>query len=168
MTISIRPAIAADAPAMTALINKIIALGGTTAHQRAFDAARMQAHYIAPPRCICCFVADRNGQILGFQALEWADPDWDGAGKLPADWAVIATFVDIGHQGMGIGSGLFGATLGAAEAAGVVAIDATIRADNEGGLFYYEDMGFEDYGIIRDEPLRDGRRVDRIRKKFVI
>ncbi len=141
----IRPAKPPDARAMVDLLNAIIARGGTTAHREPFDVDRMIADYIAPARGIACHVAERNGAILGFQALEWTDPDWAGANPLPADWALVATFVAIGAQGGGVGSRLFAATRGAAHAAGVRMIDATIRRENQGGLAYYSRMGFKDY-----------------------
>jgi len=130
---------------MTALLNAIIARGGTTAHRDPFDVDRMTADVIAPARGIACHVAERDGAIVGFQALEWSDPDWTGANPLPADWAFIATFVAIGMQGTGIGALLFAATRRAALSAGVRMIDATIRRENRGGLAYYSRMGFEDY-----------------------
>ncbi|WP_439574199.1 GNAT family N-acetyltransferase [Phreatobacter sp.] len=140
----IRPAGPADAPAMADLLNAIIARGGTTAHRTPFSAERMVAHYVAPPRAISCMVAEADGRILGFQPLEWCDPDWTGPHPLPADWAVIATFVAIGTQGQGIGARLFAATRQSAKKAGVKAIDATIRRENAGGLAFYSRMGFQD------------------------
>jgi len=166
MTLDYRRATLADASAMAELLNRIIAAGGTTAHQSRFDAERMHSHYIAPPLAISCFVALLDGRIIGFQALECADPDWRGEGKLPDDWAVIATFVDVGHRGLGIGRRLFALTLAAARGATVVAIDATIRADNGSGLGYYSKMGFADHAVIKDVPLRDGTKIDRIQKVF--
>ena len=57
---------------------------------------------------------------------------------------------------------------GAAVAAGVQTIDATIRADNVGGLKYYGGLGFTDYAEIPNLPLSDGTPVTRIRKKLVL
>ena len=166
MSPTLRPATEADAPAMARLINRIIETGGTTAHQSRFDAARMRGHYIAPPLAISCFVAALKDEVIGFQALERADPDWQGEGKLPDDWAVIATFVGEGHRGLGVGCTLFGLTLDAARTADVVAIDATIRADNALGLAYYSRIGFSDHAVINDVPLRDGTKIDRVQKVF--
>ena len=166
MNPALRAATEADAPAMAGLINRIIEMGGTTAHQSRFDAARMLDHYIAPPLAICCFVAVLKGEVIGFQALERADPDWQGEGKLPDDWALIATFVGEGHRGLGVGRALFALTLDAARAADIVAIDATIRADNTMGLAYYAQMGFADHALIKDAPLRDGTKIDRVQKVF--
>lgn len=166
MTPIYRPAAPADASDMAEMLNRIIQAGGTTAHQSLFDADRMLDHYIAPPMAISCHVALLGEAIIGFQALERADPDWQGEGKLPDGWAVIATFVGEGHRGLGVGRRLFALTLAAARAATVVAIDATIRADNQLGLAYYSKMGFADRAIIKDVPLRDGTKLDRVQKVF--
>ena len=152
----LRPATTADAAEMCALLNPIIAAGGTTAHRRPFTPERMAAHYIAPPRLIACTTAWESGDLLGFQQIEWPDQTYWGD-AIPADWAVIATFVRQGHTGRGIGARLFAETCTAARAAGVMAIDATIRRENTGGLRYYDKMGFVDY---RPEPERIGKRFD--------
>jgi L-amino acid N-acyltransferase YncA len=143
--ITVRRATEADAVAMAELLNAIIAKGGTTAHRTPFSTDRMIAHYVAPVLGIHCAVAESGGAVLGFQALDWPDPDWAGANPLPAGWATIATFVAIGAQGQGVGQLLFAATLAAARQAGVTAIDATIRRENAGGLAYYGGLGFTDY-----------------------
>lgn len=166
--IKLRPATSADADTLAALLNQIIKTGGTTAHLNPFDAPRMLNHYIAPPLAIRCFVAEVGGTIAGFQALEWSDPNWPGPDSLPADWALIASFVDADFQGRGIGKALFTKTLAAAQSAGARCIDATIRADNQGGLAFYTSLGFTDYSRLRDIPLSDGTLLDRIRKKLVI
>ena len=145
MNIIVRQACVSDADAMAALLNDIIARGGTTAYRDAFNAQRIIATFISPQHRICCNCASEADQILGFQALEWADPVWPGPYPLPADWAVIATYVvPTRHRG-GIGQKLFAATLAAARASGVCQIDATIRLENLGGRSYYSRLGFVDY-----------------------
>ncbi len=166
MSLTLRPAIADDASGMAAMLNRIIATGGTTAHCTPFDAERMLSHYIAPPLIISCVLALESDTILGFQALEWCDPNWTCDDKLPADWAVIATFAAAPARGRGVGRALFSQTLAAAQNAGVRTIDATIRADNRLGLAYYDAMGFTDYGRLDQVPLSNGQKVDRIRKRL--
>lgn len=145
MDIHVRPAVESDIGPMTKLINEIIAIGGTTAHKTPFSIERLRNHYVAPALGISCFVATRDDAIVGFQALERCDPEWEGTGKLPADWAVIATFVRAGLQGGGVGGKLFAATKAAARKAGITVIDATIRLENAGGRAFYQKMGFLDY-----------------------
>ncbi len=145
MSLEIRPATPQDAGAMAKLINEIIAIGGTTAHAEPFDEAGIIDTFIAPRLAIRCFVAVNGSEIVGFQSLEWADPEWPGEDPLPADWAVIATYVDPHAQKMGIGRSLFAETVKSAKAAGAVFVDATIRRENKGGQAFYEAIGFRDY-----------------------
>jgi len=166
--IKLRPATPADADALAALLNQIIKNGGTTAHLNPFDGSRLLNHYLAPPLAIRCTVAEVGGTIAGFQALEWSDPNWPGPDSLPPDWALIASFVDADFQGRGIGKALFTKTLAAAQSAGARCIDATIRADNQGGLGFYTSLGFSDYSRLRNIPLSDGTLMDRVRKKRIV
>lgn len=159
----IRQATPDDAADMVAVLNPIIAAGGTTAHQRPFDEARMVSHYITPEYLVCCHVAEIDGQVLGFQSLEWPNPS---QGDVPKGWAFIASFVANGAAGKGVGQHLFAKTKEAAAAAGVQTIDAKIRADNVPGLKYYSGLGFKDHDRVVDVPLRDGTLVDRIRKRY--
>lgn len=163
MTTTTRPATSADAPEMTLILNEIICRGGTTAHQSQFEPARLIRHYIAPPQLISCTVAEVDGDLAGFQSLVWPD---DEGQPFPEGWAIIATFVDADFAGRGAARALFDATQSAASNAGVATIDATIRADNVGGLAFYTKMGFRDYDVLRSIPLRDGTPVDRVRKRF--
>jgi L-amino acid N-acyltransferase YncA len=162
VNLTTRPATAKDATAMAALLNEIIAIGGTTAYEEPFSSESLDHHYVAAPNLIACTVAEQDGELLGFQGLFWptaADP-------FPMGWAFIATFARVGRTGGGVGRALFAATVQAARGAGVRTIDATIRADNTSGLTFYGRMGFTDYDCIARVPLKDGTLVDRIRKRF--
>lgn len=163
MSVITRPAVPADAQSMTDLLNEIITIGGTTAHEELFDADMMLHHYILPDRHICTTVATIDEVIVGFQMLVWPDPD---IGPMPEGWGFIGSFVKVGMTGRGVGKALFAATCATARAAGCLHIDATIRADNASGLRFYAAMGFVDYDLYPAVPLRDGRKVDRIRKRF--
>lgn len=156
----IRPVRAEDAPALAALLNAIIARGGTTALEEPFTPAALAEAMLTGPGVICCFVAeDAEGGPGGFQSL------LRSAG-LPADVGDIATFSRIGGAQRGTGSRLFAATRQAARARGLAAINATIRADNPGGLAFYGRLGFADHAVRRAVPLRDGTPVDRVSKRF--
>lgn len=130
---------------MVNLLNVLIAAGGTTAYREPFTAKRIEVQFLSSPFAICCHCAEMAGAVIGFQALEWADPDWPGPDRLPADWAIISTYVGSARQRGGIGRALFEATRASARSAGVTQIDATIRRQNVGGLAYYSSLGFEDY-----------------------
>ena len=151
----IRAATPNDAPAMADLLNRIIAIGGTTAHQTAKSADTILTDYITGPDTITCVVADDAGQILGWQAVGWYQGD-----------AHIGTFVAPDIQARGIGGQMFAQTRAACLAAGLTDIHAAIRADNIPGLAYYARLGFTDIGAEPDFALNSGQMVGRIHRKL--
>ena len=158
--ITVRRATRLDLDDMASLLNEIIAAGGTTALTRAVTADDLGARIDSSGDRGAWHVAlDGQDRVVGFQ---WIAPNTD----LPPEAADIATFVQTGQTGLGIGSALFDATKEAAMALGYGWINATIRADNEGGQIYYQSRGFEDYGMIRDVPLSSGLRVDKRLKRY--
>lgn len=158
--IHVRRAISLDAPSMARLLNEIIAEGGTTAltrqitggdiNDRMADSVDRSAWHVA---------LDRKEEVVGFQ---WIAPSPD----LPPEAIDIATFVQMGQTGLGIGSKLFEATKSAARDMGYRWINANIRADNEGGLIYYQSRGFGDYGRIEGYQLESGQIVDKVLKRY--
>jgi L-amino acid N-acyltransferase YncA len=160
MTISVRPATEFDAREMAVLLNEIIEAGGTTALVRPVTgediATWMRA---APERSAWQLAVTDAGEIVGFQ---WIEP----ASYLPDEAAEIASFVRIGRSGLGIGSALFGATEAAARRLGYAWINANIRADNEGGLIYYQSRGFRDYDRLVGYRMENGQVVDKILKRY--
>ena len=159
--IDVRDARRDDAAALAELLNAIIARGGTTALEDPFTPERLADAYIDGPDVLCCFVAiDRlTGRIEGFQTLG----RYPG---LPPDVGDIATFARIGGTQRGVGSALFAATRARAAELGLAAINATIRADNTGGLTFYAKQGFQDVSVTPAVALKDGTRVDRVNKRF--
>lgn len=158
--ISIRRAGALDAGQMSELLNQIIQIGGTTAYTSAISrqdlAAKMARN---ADRSAWHLAEDDAGHLLGFQWIAPYPP-------LPDTAADIATFVRVGKTGLGTGSRLFQASTAAARALGYTWINATIRADNAGGLVYYQSRGFEDYHRQKDVLLANGQRVDKISKRY--
>jgi len=159
--ITVRPAHALDAREMAGILNAIIAIGGTTAMTGTIDAAYFVNRMGTAPEASAWHVAETEaGEIVGFQ---WIAP---GGDDLPPGAAEIATFAKPGRQGLGIGSKLFEATRAAAKRLGYRWINANIRADNAGGLIYYQSRGFEDYGRIEGYRMSDGTTVDKILKRL--
>ena len=158
---TIRAVAGNDAESLADLLNAIIARGGTTAFETAFTADELDRAYLTGPDVHCCFVAEDDGRLLGFQTL--------GKQKfLPAGVGDIATFTRVGTTQSGVGTALFAATTTCARSLGLVAINATIRADNEGGLAFYNRMGFKDHEVVPAVPLKNGTPVDRIRKRYTL
>lgn len=159
--IKVRKAHPLDAREMTAILNDIIKIGGTTAYTDPVAEGYLRDRLSDAPETSAWHVAETDtGEIVGFQWIT------RGADYLPPEAAEIATFAKPGQQGLGIGSKLFEATRKAAVALGYAWINANIRADNESGLTYYQSRGFEDYGRIEGLRLADGVIVDKILKRF--
>lgn len=96
----LRPATVQDAPAMADLLNRIIAIGGTTAHETPFTPQQILHHYIEGAEPICCHLAEDAQGLIGFQSVGH-HPD------LPAAWGDIGTFVSPDRQRSGAGAALF-------------------------------------------------------------
>ena len=157
---TVRPTVRADAAALADLLNEIIVAGGTTAYQIPFTPKRFAQAHIDGPAVLTSVVAlDGDGVPMGFQILLRDE-------RLPADWGDIGTFARRGMTTRGIGSALFAATREAARGLGLVGINATIRADNVGGLTFYGKQGFVDHAVAPAVPLNDGTPVDRISKRY--
>lgn len=157
----IRPAVPQDAAAMSALQNRIIRIGGTTAHEVEHDASYVEAHYINGPEVICCHLAEDDSGLIGFQSMGRHD-------ALPEGWGDIGSYVNPDRQRSGAGAALFAVTLAVARAKGITVINATIRGDNAPGLGYYSRRGFVDYAQEPEYQVKDGRRVGRIYKRFAV
>ena len=159
MTITTRRAGPLDARPMAELLNEIIEIGGTTAITDPVSREDLLSWMEADPRSIWHVAEDADGQLMGFQ---WIEPHRDHGATV----GQIATFARTGKTGLGIGSKLFEATKAAARAAGYAWINAEIRADNEGGLIYYQSRGFEDYGVISGYVMSNGQVVDKVLKRY--
>ena len=158
--INVRPAIALDASSMADLLNPIIEEGGTTAIATKVTGGDLADWMAEKGRSSWHVAVDDAEKVLGFQWIA------QGGDYLPHEAAEIATFVQVGQTGLGIGSKLFDATRKAAKDLGYTWINANIRADNEGGLIYYQSRGFQDYGRIDGYEMSNSQVVDKILKRY--
>lgn len=163
MSFTVRPYAPDDAPALTELLNAVIAKGGTTALQSAFNAEELARAYLDGPAVHICLVAvdPATNRIEGFQTLGRVP-------TLPDDIGDIGTFARVDGAKRGVGSALFAAMIDAARAHGLSAINATIRSDNAGGLGFYAKQGFVDHATTRAVQLADGTPVDRVHKRYAL
>ena len=156
----IRPAGPDDTEPLRRILNEIIAIGGTTAFETPLSAAEFDDCFLRGAECICCLIAETAaGEALGFQSLT-SKPG------LPEGWADIATFTQRAPRRPGVGAALFRSTERAARDLGILAINATIRADNASGIPYYEKMGFQTWSLAPAVPLNDGTPIDRVSKVY--
>jgi L-amino acid N-acyltransferase YncA len=140
---------------MTAILNRIIAIGGTTAHESPKSEREVRADYIDGPDVLSSVVAEDGGAVIGWQSVgRWhGDPH-------------IGSFVDPGVQAKGAGAAMFDLTCQRLRGQGVGYIIASIRADNVPGLAYYARIGFVGVGRDREFALSDGRIVGRVHRRF--
>jgi L-amino acid N-acyltransferase YncA len=163
VSFTVRPYAPEDALALTELLNAVIANGGTTALQTPFSPEVLAQTYLDGANVHICLVAvdAATNRIEGFQTLGRYP-------TLPDDIGDIGTFARIDGVKRGVGSALFAAMVEAARAHGLSAINATIRADNAGGLAFYAKQGFVDHSVAAAVPLDDGTPIDRVRKRFAL
>lgn len=155
----IRRAIPADTIGMSEMLNQIIDIGGTTAFLDHVPPETIQSWMECDPdKSIWLVAVGNNNEIIGYQSTE--------PYKFSSDALNIATFARIGSVQSGIGSRLFEATKIAARDLGYAWINATIRADNTGGLRYYDSRGFETYSTDNDGVLTDGTVTGKVSKRF--
>ena len=161
--IEVREARRDDAVALAELLNAIIARGGTTALEDPYTAERFARAYIHGPDVHCCFVAidPATGRLEGYQSL-------GRSRDLPVGVGDVGTFARLGGAQRGVGSALFAATRARAAQLGLTAINATIRADNAGGLAFYAKQGFQEHSVTPAVPLKDGTLVDRVNKRILL
>jgi len=157
--IQTRQAIENDVPDLCSILNKIIVIGGTTAIESTLSEAQFSEYFLTGDDCVGCMVAHNTDSLLGFQALRVRS-------DLPDGWLDIATFARPNSTVKGVGIALFDATKQGLENSQCTFINARIRADNQVGLSYYSRIGFIDYAIDKDIPLKDGTLVDRISRQF--
>ncbi|KNG93622.1 GNAT family N-acetyltransferase [Pseudaestuariivita atlantica] len=148
---------AADVPACVAILNHIIALGGSTAYDHPYSEDFFASEYLDEAPVANVAVAD--GRIVGFQAA------FDYGEGLYS----IGSFTDRENPVKGAGRALFNKTLADCRVRGGVAILARITSDNAGGLAFYSRIGFVDDHVVPDDHTRpDGTRVDRIVKRYAL
>ena len=158
--VALRRAGPADARAIAGMLSRVLESADTSSIPGPIDTGTIRSWMTsAPARSHWVVAEDAGGEILG---LQWIEPH----AAMPFDAADIATFVLPGRQQLGIGSALFGATEAAVRALGYEWINATIRADNEGGLIYYQSRGFRPWRTEPDVEIRPGQRVDRVAMRY--
>ena len=151
----IRPATASDAFAMTQILNQIIAIGGTTAHETPKSAQQVLADYVTGPDVLSSVVTLVEDRLIGWQSVgRWQDE------------AHIGTFVAPDVQAKGAGSAMFALTCDIVQKAGVPYLVASIRADNEPGLRYYARLGFADFAAEPHFALSTGQIVGRVHRRL--
>ena len=145
MPFSVRVADPDDSIEMSNILNDIIIHGRSTLQKRIFTPMEFEKYYFKNQFAICSHVAIQGDSIIGFQFLEWSDPNWSGIDKLPSNWGLIATYINKTARRLGAGKKLFGATKSYASKRKMCSINATINSCNKGAIKFYESLGFYKY-----------------------
>ncbi len=148
----IRAAKLSDAPAISALLNKIIATKQFTILEP-LSAADQLEFMRAFPASGVFLVAEENNQILGLQ---------DVSPSAIAGVGDIGTFVALNAQERGVGKALADATLLEARAKGYRKLMAMIRADNPRVIGFYGSLGFRIVGTLVQHVLAHGVLHDEV------
>ena len=151
MIFSVRKAEYGDIKKMSNILNEIINEGGLTLQNSTTTPVDFKRDYFTNPFSLCNHVATQGTKIIGFQFLEWSDPNWSGVDKLPSDWGLIATYVSKNVRGLGVGKQLFEATRLTSNDKGMCSISATMKSTNKGAIGYYESLGFCEYFTFENE-----------------
>ena len=151
MIFSVRKAEFEDSKEMSNILNEIINEGGLTLQNSITTPEEFKRNYFTNPLSLCNHVATQGTKIIGFQLLEWSDPNWSGIDKLPSDWGLIATYVAENVRGLGVGKQLFEATRLTSNDKGMRSISATMNSTNKGAIGYYESLGFCEYFTFENE-----------------
>ena len=151
MIFSVRKAEYCDIKEMSNILNVIINESGLTLQSSITTPVDFKRKYFTNPFTLCNHVATQGTKIIGFQFLEWSDPNWSGIDKLPSDWGLIATYVSKNVRGLGVGKQLFEATRLASNDKGMLSISATMNSTNKGAIGYYESLGFRKYFTFENE-----------------
>ena len=151
MIFSVRKAEYGDIKKMSNILNEIINEGGLTLQNSITTPVDFKRNYFTNPFSLCNHVATQGTKIIGFQFLEWSDPNWSGVDKLPSDWGLIATYVSKNVRGLGVGKQLFEATRLASNDKGMRPISATMNSTNKGAIGYYKSLGFCEYFTFENE-----------------
>ena len=138
----VRIAEMSDAAAMVAPLNEIIRIGATTAHEDGASARDITEWHRKGSDAIGAPVAEEDDFMIELQWFGWDEGVPDGRGD-------IGTFA-----------------VAAAQAQGVTAINAAIRAANTPGLGWDSRRGFQDCQCDPSFTLKHGPVAGRVFKRF--
>lgn len=144
----VRAAASSDAAALARVLGAIVDEGGRTAIEGHPSPAELDDWFVSGPHAVSCVVAELDGAVVGFQAVERFH-------ALPDGWADVGTFVSADARGLGVGRALLTASLAASDRAGVTRLRAVIRAVNVEAVAFYRAMGFSDAPAEADAGLAE-------------
>lgn len=154
LTISTRPAIATDVPAITAIYNQGIAARTATFETQPRRVEDLLSR-IADTRYPLRVAADAAGRVIG-----WAGLSSYRSRGCYAGIAEFSIYVDAAARGQGIGHALLNDLIGAARAAGFWKVLSRIFPFNGASLALCRACGFREVGRYEKHGQLDGQWLD--------
>ena len=151
MIFSVRKAEYGDIKKMSNILNEIINEGGLTLQNSITTPVDFERNFFANPFTLCNHVATQGTKIIGFQFLEWSDPNWAGVDKLPSDWGLISTYIKKNARRLSAGKQLFHATKLYASKTNMISIIATVGIFNKVAIKFYDSLGFYEYEQFKND-----------------
>ena len=154
-SVTLRPAVQKDAPAIGAVFDAAVSVGwtylgdlATTPMFTAQDWEQLVSDH-QPPNALLVAV-DESDRVLGYSAAH------------PADGEMFLLFVDPVHAGRGVGRALLNGAHDALRAAGCTQAYLFVHEDNQRALAVYAAAGYRPDGSDRVSDFR-GRRIRELR-----
>ncbi|PZR00491.1 MAG: GNAT family N-acetyltransferase [Cereibacter sphaeroides] len=152
MAVTLRRAVAADAPAVMAIYNHYIR--HTTVNFSSTEKTRADILDLLSNRP-AFFVTERDGQILGFATYAQFRAS-DGYARCMEHTILLLPEV----SGAGLGRALLTAVEDHARARGAHTMFAGVAAENEAGRAFHSAMGYNETFILRETGWKFGRWLD--------
>ena len=154
---SIRPATAADIPAVTAIYRPAVLTGSASFEIEPPDEAEMRARWQAITAAgFPYLVAERGGAVCGYA---YAGP----YRTRPAYRFTVedSVYVSPAHFGLGLGRALLARIIAECTAAGLRQMIAVIGdSANAASIGLHRSLGFRDAGLLRSVGFKHGRWLD--------
>ncbi|MFG3341568.1 GNAT family N-acetyltransferase [Glycomyces sp. NPDC048151] len=152
--VAVRFARAEDAPAASAILNHYIAESVSNFRTEPYEDGEWAAQFADNADRFPYLVAEVDGAVAGLAyASAWRP-------KQAYAWTAESTvYVSPSHQGLGIGSLLYGELLKRLEQQGFRSVMAQISQPNPGSEALHSRFGFELLGSIRDAGYKHGAWV---------
>lgn len=147
--LSVRPAVPADAPSITAIYNQGIRGRGATFETRERTEAEVLKWFESPRHPI--LVAERAGEVVGWVAASGYRPRECYAGI-----AEFSVYVDARARGEGVGDALMREFVPAVEEAGFWKVLSRIFPENRASLALCARHGFREVGVYRNHGRLEG------------
>lgn len=155
-SVTVRPAAAADAEALTGIYNHYVRESIATFHEEPLSPSEMSAQLRGVESAeLPWLVAEADGKILGYAyAGKWK-------GRCAYRFSVeITAYLVPGYQGRGIGSKLYGCILGILRDKGIHSVIGGIALPNDASIALHEKFGFRKVAHFRETGFKFGRWVD--------